>query len=178
MRKAVHSFDARFTRYIQSWPKWLKTPMLAITNTGQPLTVLLFAAGLFVWAMWERDTLMAEASIVVVVTVIISSLLKTILRRARPQTDYVASMIFKTFSFPSGHAAAATVGFGFLAYLAFMLLSSPVGVIFCVLIIIYALLIGISRIYLGAHYPSDVIGGILLGGVGLAVILLLVRPLG
>jgi len=177
MRKAVRSFDARLTMFIQSWPVWLRPIMLAITDTGQPLTVILFASGLLVWAVWDQNIPMRDAALVVLATVIVSTALKGILRRARPDTEYAAAMIFKTFSFPSGHAAAATVGFGFLAYLAFMLLSLPLGALIGVLLIIYTLLIGISRVYLGAHYPSDVLGGMILGGAGLAVILLVVSPL-
>lgn len=177
MRKAVYSFDAHMTKFIQSWPKWLEQPMRAITDTGQPLTVILFAIGLLVWAVWEHNTPIAQASIVVLATVLVSTALKAILRRARPDTEYAAAMIFKTFSFPSGHAAAATVGFGFLAYLAFMLLAAPASIIVGSLLVVYTLLIGVSRVYLGAHYPSDVLGGMILGGAGLAVILLVVSPL-
>lgn len=177
MRKALHTFDRRVTKAIQAWPAWLHEPLNAITNTGQPLTVLLFASGMLAWALWHIDVPMVEASAVVLLTVIVSSVLKLVLRRTRPKTDYVATMIFKTFSFPSGHAAAATVGFGFLAYLAFNLFFWPVGFVFGVLTISYALLICISRVYLGAHYPSDVLGGIFLGGLGLASIIFIIRPL-
>lgn len=178
MRNTVRSFDARVTSYIQSWPAWWAQPMRAITDTGQPLTVILFAVGLLIWALFDRNAAIVQSSIVVLGTVVVSTILKTVLRRARPVNDYVASMIFKTFSFPSGHAAAATVGFGLLAYFSFVLLSMPLGFLVGIALILYILLIGVSRVYLGAHYPSDVLGGMILGCAGLAIILLVVRPLG
>ena len=150
--------------------------MLAITNSGQPLTVILFTCALLVWAYTQHAVALATSCAVVLVTVIVSSVLKLLLRRTRPETDYVARMWFKTYSFPSGHSAAATVGFGFLAYVLFYTVASPFGLVLAGLFAVYALLVGVSRVYLGAHFPSDVLGGIIIGVAGLAVIMLLVRP--
>lgn len=176
MKTVVHSFDNRVTAWVQSWPAWLYRPMLVITNTGQPLTVILFASGLLVWSWRHGYALMAVACGVVLTTVVISSLLKLVLRRTRPDTEYAANMVFQSFSFPSGHAAAATVGFGFIAYLAFIGLSMPWSIILGFAAILFGLLVGVSRVYLGAHYPSDVLGGILVGLVGLSIIIFVVRP--
>lgn len=177
MKSHIRAFDATVSRWIKSWPRSLRATMYAITNTGQPLTVILFTSALLVWSYTRSDQDMVTASIVVLATVIVSSALKLLLRRSRPETDYVARMWFKSFSFPSGHAAAATVGFGFLAYLMAHTVIAPLGVVLAVLFAGYALLVGISRVYLGAHHPSDVVGGILLGLAGLAVIMTLVKPL-
>lgn len=176
MKTYVRVFDDKLTRYIKSWPKWLHGTMLAITNTGQPLTVLLFTGVLLVWAITKSNIPIASACAVVLTTVVISSILKVLLRRSRPQTDYVARMWFKTYSFPSGHAAAATVGFGFLAYLLLNVVAAPLGIVLAVVFSIYALLVGISRVYLGAHFPSDVLGGMIIGGAGLACVILLLKP--
>ncbi|TAH31913.1 phosphatase PAP2 family protein [Candidatus Saccharibacteria bacterium] len=176
MHNLLHSFDDRLTAWIQAWPAWLYQPMLAITNVGQPLTVVVFASGLLVWALWQRHTKLIWASSAILITIIVTSVLKLMLRRSRPETEYVANMMFQSFSFPSGHSAAATVGFGFLAYAAWMNLPQPWGVILGVLTAIFGALVCVSRIYLGAHYPSDVVGGILLGLAGLAVIMFIVRP--
>ena len=176
MHNLLHSFDDRVTAWIQAWPAWLYQPMLAITNVGQPLTVVVFASGLLVWALWQRQTKLIWASSAILITIIVTSVLKLMLRRSRPETEYVANMMFQSFSFPSGHSAAATVGFGFLAYAAWMNLPQPWGFILGVLTAIFGALVCVSRIYLGAHYPSDVVGGILLGLAGLAVIMFIVRP--
>ena len=120
---------------------------------------------------------MAVACGIVLATVIVSSALKVLLRRSRPETDYVANMFYPTFSFPSGHAAAATIGFGFVAYLAFAGLAMPWSMVLGIMAIIFGLLVCVSRIYLGAHYPSDVVGGMLLGCAGISILVFAVAPL-
>lgn len=176
MKTYIRVFDDRLTRFIKSWPKWLHQPMLAITNSGQPLTVLLFTGVLLVWAYTKNNTEIATSCSIVLLTVIIASILKVLLRRNRPETDYVARMWFKSYSFPSGHSAAATVGFGFLAYLLVNVDAGPLGVLLAIAFATYALLVGISRVYLGAHFPSDVLGGMIIGGAGLLAVIVLVRP--
>lgn len=176
MHNLLHSFDDRVTTWMQAWPAWLYQPMLAITNVGQPLTVVVFASGLLVWALWQRHTKLIWASSAILITIIVTSVLKLMLRRSRPETEYVANMMFQSFSFPSGHSAAATVGFGFLAYAALMNLPQPWNVVLGCVAALFGLLVCVSRIYLGAHYPSDVAGGILLGLAGLAIIVFIIRP--
>lgn len=176
MHELLHSFDDRVTAWVQSWPAWLYQPLLAITNAGQPLTVIIFAGGLLVWSLWKHHDKLAVSSAIILGTIIVTSMLKLMLRRTRPDTEFAANMMYQTFSFPSGHAAAATVGFGFLAYAALMNIPAPWNIVLCALVALFGLLVCLSRIYLGAHYPSDVLGGMLLGLAGLAVIVFAVRP--
>ncbi len=73
-------------------------------------------------------------------------------------------------SFPSGHSMGTVIAFGLLAYFLFLALSDRrerVAVI--VLAAVLALTVGLSRIYLGAHYFSDVVGGFAVGGAWLSV---------
>ncbi len=151
-------------------------PLLFITNLGQPVTIIAASVFVLILAARQGQTRLAAASGVVLATIVASSILKLLLRRDRPVTEYVDGMMFSSYSFPSGHAAAATVGFGFFAYLALSYLSGPWSYILAVALVIFGALICMSRIYLGAHFPSDVLGGILLGCMGLGVIYLLVRP--
>lgn len=96
----------------------------------------------------------------------LSRLFKLIFSRPRPiavlENVHVLGMKYYTYSFPSGHT---TVAFAFATILAVKLPKIRIPVI------IIAALIGLSRIYVGAHYPSDVLAGAVLGSGVSAVIL-------
>ena len=102
---------------------------------------------------------------------------KHLVQRARPQFDDPV-LVLTTYSFPSGHTAGATVFYGFLAaYLATRprakrwqgwIVAVAAGMI---------LLVGVSRIYLGVHYLTDVIAGMVEGVLWLALCLSGVRAL-
>lgn len=101
-------------------------------------------------------------------------LLKSIFKRERP--DLLPIIVAPGFSFPSGHAMASLIFYGALAII-LVKISTPVYLDwifggFCALVI---LLIGISRIYLGVHYPSDVIAGFAAGGAWLTICSLCLR---
>ena len=99
--------------------------------------------------------------------------LKHLIGRPRPQ---IVPPLEKApfLSFPSGHAAYALVGWGFVAYLIARRPQTPVWlrVLLAAAALIVAGLVGASRIYLAAHYPSDVAGGLLIAVPWLIVMLL------
>lgn len=109
-----------------------------------------------------------EASICLLSTMgsaLSGSLIKLLIDRPRPTSALVqVSVFFSDKSYPSNHVLIFTVFFGFLLYL--LLKSSKQSINRIILSIIFIMFIGsigISRIYLGAHWPSDVIGGYLFG---------------
>jgi membrane-associated phospholipid phosphatase len=89
---------------------------------------------------------------------------------------YVAHMRIHSYSFPSGHSFGATVFYGLLAYLAWSRLPHPWNLLVVLLLVLLIILVGLSRVYLGAHFPSDVVVGWLLGGLSLFVIIKYIRP--
>ncbi|MBA3259376.1 MAG: phosphatase PAP2 family protein [Gemmatimonadales bacterium] len=128
-------------------------------------------AGLFLARGWSRGALL------VVVTLAGAGLLdgglKLFFGRERPDAFFDSYPSPTTFSFPSGHALFATAFFGGLAVLLRARLRQAslrlaVGLAAVSLI----LLIGFSRIYLGVHYPSDVIGGVAAGTVWVGAVAL------
>lgn len=85
---------------------------------------------------------------------------KTITQRPRPLEALI--QIPKSFSFPSGHTLTSIVFYMTLWYVLTYKSTKRVKIITFILMLIIVILIGLSRIYLGVHYFSDVIGGILL----------------
>jgi undecaprenyl-diphosphatase len=176
MRSLLHKFDHTITTSIQHWPDWVHPVMSVVTFIGQP--VLTVGIGIVVTALaWGWANLrLFFAGVTVLATSGIGVLLKLLLQRDRPITDYVLAMRFDTFSLPSGHALGATVAYGLLAYLAWQFLPAPWSYAAVFLFVLLIVAVGLSRIYLGAHYPSDVIAGWLLGALAMAVIIFVIRP--
>lgn len=106
---------------------------------------------------------------------LVNELIKAAFNRARPIFDVPFSVALRA-SFPSGHAMMSTILYGLLAYL---LLRQTRPVLLRALLITATLcwvgLIGFSRVFLGVHYPGDVIGGFLAGGAWLALCILLLE---
>lgn len=103
---------------------------------------------------------------------VIKVTIKKILQRERPIFNPLVEE--SGFSFPSGHSMAAMTFYGMLAYI--LWLQLPKGSIWRKVIVIVTPLVifvvGISRIYLGVHYPSDIIAGYTVGGAWLITCML------
>jgi undecaprenyl-diphosphatase len=163
----IAQFDHQMISLIQGMESpGLTLFMKVFTIIGStPIVVILaLSAMLFLYfVLHHRFELIFFISIVAG-TAIINTLLKLYFVRQRPDLH---RLIQETgYSFPSGHSMEAFALYASLAFLLWRHLSTRIGrsiiIILCVLMII---LIGMSRIYLGVHYPSDVIGGYLASGV-------------
>ncbi|WP_426997765.1 LssY C-terminal domain-containing protein [Pseudarthrobacter sp. N5] len=100
-----------------------------------------------------------------------STVIKQLVARPRPDRS-LGLLTENSFSFPSGHTLTATVVGGLAAYLLCRTVKSYIGRLMIVLATLAAvLLVGISRIYLGVHYPSDILGSLALGLFLLSVII-------
>jgi membrane-associated phospholipid phosphatase len=155
--------DTTVSRLIYS----LRTPpltafMLFITDLGADY-ILVGLVAIIIFLIWKRHR--KEALLFLIITamgVFINSTLKILIQRPRPLISPMISA--SSYSFPSGHAMNSFVFYAFLSFYIFhftrrKLLSSIVSILCAVLI----LLIGFSRIYLGVHYPSDILAGYLVG---------------
>jgi membrane-associated phospholipid phosphatase len=100
-----------------------------------------------------------------------STAAKQLVERPRPDRP-LGLMTENSFSFPSGHTLTATVILGLLAYLLVRVVRSYVARLLILLAAVTAvLLVGLSRVYLGVHYPSDVLGSFALGLFILSVLI-------
>lgn len=107
-------------------------------------------------------------------------LITPLIDRPRPSPDLVrVALELPTGGFPSGHALNLTAIFGFLIYLSLVLLSDVRWrALLISLLAVPILFIGMARVYDGAHWASDVLGGYLLGGIWLALSVQLYRWIG
>lgn len=176
MKQLIHQFDHTFTGYVVSLPSWFHSPFLIVTFLGQPIVTIGVGVVIALFAIVQSNQRLLIASIVALSTMGIGTIIKLALERDRPLTDYVANMLVKSYSFPSGHTVGSTVVFGLLAYLAIQAFPQPWGYVAAALLVGLIIAVGLSRVYLGAHFPSDVIAGWVLGLVGLAIIIFIVRP--
>ena len=97
-----------------------------------------------------------------IIVTILNNIIKIIFMRARP--DINPLVIETSYSFPSGHSMISMAFYGYLIYIIYTHKDNiKIKWILITLLSILILLIGISRIYLGVHYTSDVIGGFCFG---------------
>ena len=127
--------------------------------------------GILVW--WRIGRLEAIMIPVGGLLTLVNTALKLAINRPRPSADLVHILSHEQGNgFPSGHAFFAIVILGLLAYFAFINLKNrTLRMVVLAGLIALILLIGTSRVYLGVHWPSDVIGGYLIGGVFLTALI-------
>jgi membrane-associated phospholipid phosphatase len=162
-------------RLLNLMPKVRSGPETAFFSTvtmlanGQTILVLTAFTVALLW--WRHQRPLALIFITAAAgQEAVTFVVKHVVARMRP--DVVLSIISEeTYSFPSGHTVRATVLFGLLAYILFRSYQSRAARIATV--VLYGLtvsLVALSRVYLGAHYPTDVWAGILLGASMLALL--------
>ncbi len=171
--RALTAFDERVGLALaadRDHAHYLRHAMIVFTEIGSPeamtgLTVLV-ALGLL---MRRRRLMSMVWLLAMIATAVLNLGLKSVFGRDRPSFhDPVIDE--STHSFPSGHSMGSVIAFGMLTYFLLIVLSDrreKIAVV--VLAVLLAGTIGFSRVYLGAHYFSDVIGGFLVGGAWLSV---------
>jgi len=141
-------------------PPWLEEAVRDITALGSMVVLVLVTATAVFYLLligWRRQALL------VIVAVgggqVLSSLLKLGIDRPRP--DLVSHLVnVQTLSFPSGHAMMAAVTYLTLgAMLAGIVPGRATRIYVLGVAILVTLLVGVSRVYLGVHWPSDVLAG-------------------
>lgn len=171
----LQAFDLKVTKELQEWkPPSLQPVMVGLTNAGDPIVVPIL--GLITSGVLYRMGLPRAAKLMLgsVVSVPLNVALKTFWDRERPDKEIVNVAVETAgTSFPSGHTMGATAFYGALAALAWIHLD-PRRTRLPLTLVLIAIPIGtgVSRIYLGAHWLSDVVGGTALG---LLVLIPLVR---
>ncbi len=163
----IFDFDIKTSLFIQQYhADWLDKVMLAISFFGElPYSLLsvVLVASIFYWQKYKREGLFIS-------TVLLSGLIilgiKNIINRPRPTAFYVRLVEVNRFqSYPSGHVLSYTLFFGFLIIIMSTAKNIPklTRNIVTYLSAFLVITIAPSRIYLGAHWFTDTVGGFLLG---------------
>ena len=147
--------------------------MEGATIIGQNAVLIAIAVSVLLWLLWSRQRAEATVLLAALLSLGVNPLLKIVVNRPRPSDELVT--VWRDFGglgFPSGHAFSAIVLFGLLYYLAPRAVpwEGPAALIRASSLTLI-LLIGVSRVYLGAHWPSDVLGGFLYGIIVLALLI-------
>ena len=150
---------------------WLDRLALVITNLGDPLTMAITSGVLVLLLLIRRRQ--AESAIFAVAAsgaIGLNVLLKALFVRPRPQL-WERMVTVRYHSFPSGHAMVSMVVLGLIAYWLAVRFPKRRSLIFLVTPLLIGA-IGLSRLYLGVHWPTDVIAGYAAGLVWLVICIL------
>lgn len=171
-------FDRTITTFFYTQRSPLMTQlMLFFTFLGGTVTLGGASLVLFGGLLWKRYRYEAALFGLTFATGCwLNLLFKAIIARARPDTAPLIHELF--YSFPSGHSMNSLVFYGLLSYLVYHFTRNiRLTLIVSCLSSLLILLIGSSRIYLGVHYPSDVLAGYLAGAGWFLTVFVIARTL-
>src|SRR3989338_7803596 len=167
--QTINYLDEKTINFFDS----IRTPLLnkffiLISYFGAGDVVIFIAAAVALFLMIKgRKSHFFMLWIILIGSILSAYILKLTIHRSRPLGGIVEETLF---SFPSAHAVLSVSFYGFLIYL---ILQSgknrPFKFLGCVILSIFIVLIGFSRLYLGVHYLSDVMTGYHIGGLWLWV---------
>mgnify|MGYP003126507646 FL=1 len=158
-------YDQAITDYVISFrTAGLTKYFIFITNIGDlyGYLIVLAISSFISYFFFKRWRGVVQTIFVLVVASLSNVILKRFIDRARPGIEHLVSV--ETLSYPSGHAMSAMAFYGFVIYLfSRFKINIFLKTLIIILLVFIILNIGISRIYLGVHYPSDIAGGYIAG---------------
>lgn len=153
---------------------WLTPVMESFSALATPVSLVVLLLAVAAFAPGKRPGMCCAVNLVLVV--VINQVLKFIIQRPRPDGFRLATA--SGFSFPSGHSMVAMAFFGLLAWLVWKYEADRrLRRLYATGFALVIVMIGVSRIYLGVHYASDVLGGFCLSMAWLAVYTRVAVPL-
>ena len=117
-----------------------------------------------IWAWRLRQHALAAAALLALAGMALNPAIKELIQRDRPtDADVMIREHAGGFGFPSGHVQSATIVYGYAAFVAWRLAPRVAASVVIVAAVLAVMAIAFDRVYNGAHWPSDVAGGALIG---------------
>ena len=163
----ITTIDQYFYNFLISFQSDKLTGIMKfITNTASAYFLILLTLTIIIFLKNTKVKLFLVFNLIF--STLLNRIIKILVQRDRPSILQLVSE--KGYSFPSGHTMSACFVYGFIIYLILKSqLSKTLKIIFSILITVLIILIGVSRIYLGVHYFSDVLGAIIFSGIYLII---------
>jgi undecaprenyl-diphosphatase len=147
----------------------LDAMMDALTDIGSSLVIIPLFVVVAAALLWTRRYgAAAFLGLASGGALILNETMKVFFERPRPKLDW--ARVLPDYSFPSGHTMNAVVFYIALALILWSVLGRRIGQVGVAMAVVLALGVGVSRIYLGYHYLTDVVGGLLAGVAWLLVV--------
>jgi membrane-associated phospholipid phosphatase len=157
----LEGFDRSVTAWVLTFRRQSLTAFFQfMTHMGDIIayTVISVTIGVYFYIRHRNWRFVAQTLLVLVLSALSNVVLKRFINRARPTLEHLVSV--DTLSYPSGHSMSAMAYYGFLVYLCFQMNMSRVArTLLITMLCCLILTVGVSRIYLGVHFPSDVAAG-------------------
>lgn len=146
--------------------------MKFITNIGGIVMITTVTIFSFIVTKNKRIALCILINVIIITT--LNIILKNIIQRPRPEGFRLVSE--SGYSFPSGHSMVSAAFYGLITYFFYInIKNKKIRNLICIFMSIFILLIGVSRIYLGVHYASDVIAGFLIAIAYLIIFISIIK---
>lgn len=163
--ETLANYDRQITDYVLSYRNpSLTNYFIFVTNVGDLYGYIVVVAlcALISRVFFKRWKVVLQIILVLVLASGSNMILKRFIDRARPGIEHLVSA--ETLSYPSGHAMSAMAFYGFVIFLFYRFKMNRILKYSVILLLMFLILsIGISRIYLGVHFPSDIAGGFIAG---------------
>ena len=175
LEKEAFGFDTTVLLGVHRWSNpILDQVMLSLTRLGDPefvVVIIVLSLGLLLWRRQRTEAKML--AIACLGALILNQGLKLFFAKPRPQL-WTPLIVETSFSFPSGHALGSLVLYGFLAYLLAINYPRQSHWVYGFAVFL-VMAIGVSRLYLGVHWVTDVAAGYAVGFLWLMVCITMLR---
>lgn len=177
-REQLDNFDESITSFIYEYRSDAMTSfVIFITDLGDVQTYIILIVAVAIWFLVDKKSIrwLIQSIIVLTSTTLLNVFIKHAISRPRP--DLAMRLVeAHSYSYPSGHSMVALAFYGFLIFLAYEKVEHKwVKVLAFIFLPLLIIAIGTSRVYLGVHYPSDVLAGYAAGLFWLVFVIFLIH---